>query len=70
MGRDRLNIAVTNPAQQRALENALAAVEDELGAELHRDRGRPGEGQISTPEALVELARAYTGVGPEAFADG
>ncbi|MFW5905386.1 MAG: hypothetical protein ACOCUO_00900 [archaeon] len=45
----------------RVVENALIAAADELDADLNGSRGRPADGEISNAEALVEVARAYTG---------
>jgi len=60
MSSDRLTVTVTSETVDD-VENALKAAAQELGGELDRSRGRCRDDEISTGEALAEVARAYTG---------
>lgn len=43
------------------VENAIDALEDLEDVDVDRSRGRPGDGSISTGEALARICEAYTG---------
>lgn len=57
----RINITITDEDKVENLENALGFVEQELGAEVSRSRGRPASDEITMEEAINELALAYSG---------
>jgi hypothetical protein len=56
-----MNLTVRDQQRARTVENALEAAAADLGGELDQSRGRPGEGAVSTNEALEKVAEAYTG---------
>lgn len=60
-GRDHLTLNVRGSDDVAIVENALEAVAADRDAELNTGRGQPTDGQMTRGEALVELARAYTG---------
>lgn len=57
----RLNITISDEQMVENIENAFSFVEEELDVEINRSRGRNGDGEISTAEAVEELALAYSG---------
>ncbi|MFW5896324.1 MAG: hypothetical protein ACOCUA_02960 [archaeon] len=56
-----LTVRVDDSEGEEAINNALEAAAAERGKGLNITRGRAGDGQITKSEALIAVARAYTG---------
>lgn len=57
-----LTIQVRDPDRVENIQNAIGHVEEELAADVHRDRGRPPTDAITRSRAIEELAIAYAGI--------
>ncbi|UTF56005.1 hypothetical protein [Natronosalvus rutilus] len=58
---DTVSVSLTHEDHIENFENAIAAVEKELGGTLKTSRGRPTEDELTAGEIVNELARSYTG---------
>lgn len=62
---ESMTVRVTGEDDVETLVNALEAAARHRGVDLDRSRGRTADGAVSTGEALVAVAEAYTGWNPE-----